>query len=183
MAALLLYLLMEKELSFYKYCFSICKNLCKRNLKNKCESKYRLALTIFNLIITHVIIIVCLNTTINSNKLIHTNLNSSAGASEALLLYIDDILRSLTGRSCQSGSSGSVLRRLDAPASSPRIPDARFVPRNDILTNMFTTYMFTNPSRLYTLNVVATSCRMSHYSHDDILICNPIIGKTCNKRN
>lgn len=75
------------------------------------------------------------------NKIKCTNLNSSAGASEALLLYIDDILRSLTGRSCQSASSGSARRRLDAPASSPRIPVARFVPRNDILFSLFTTYI------------------------------------------
>lgn len=112
----------------------------------------------------------------------HTNLNSSAGASEALLLYIDGILRSLIGRSCQSASSGSCLRRLDVPASSPRTPHALFVPRNDIFLSFFTTYMFTNPSLLYTLNEAVTLCRMSHYSHDDISVYTHTRSTTCNKQ-
>lgn len=111
-----------------------------------------------------------------TKQYIETNLNSSAGASEALLLYMDDILRSLTGLSDQSASSGSVLRRLDVPASSPRTPVARLVPRSDILFILCTTYMFTNPSLIYTWNVATALCRMSHCSlHDDTLVCSHIM--------
>lgn len=99
-----------------------------------------------------------------------TNLKSSAGASEALLLYIDDLLRSLAGRSCQRASSGSILRRLDAPASSPRTPEALFVPLRDIVLPTLTTYMFTN-QLLYTWSEGVALYRMSHRSlHDGILV-------------
>lgn len=106
---------------------------------------------------------------------IHTNLNSSAGASEALLLYIDDILRSLTGRSCQRASSGSVLRRLDTPASSPRIPVARFVPLNDISLNCpqptcsRSFYCFT----LRTRQQHCVECHIIHYMALQFASCKP----------